>query len=57
MECMAGKVAGDRRFEEMGGVVDRSITSQNSVRVSRYRGVGRCFKMGVLRTGLWPVLP
>ena len=28
MECMAGKVAGDRQFEVMGGVVDRSIASQ-----------------------------
>ena len=35
VESMAGKVAGDRQFEEMGGVVDRSIASQHSVRVSR----------------------
>ena len=29
------KVAGDRQFEEMGGVIDQSIASQHSVRVSR----------------------
>ena len=34
MERMAGKVAGDRQFEAMGGV-DQSIASQNSIRVSR----------------------
>ena len=27
MECMTGKVAGDRQFEAMGGVVERSIVS------------------------------
>ena len=31
MERMAGKIAGDRRFEVMGGVVDQSIASQHSV--------------------------
>ena len=34
MERMAGKVAGDRQFEAMGGVVDQSIASQHSIRVS-----------------------
>ena len=28
-------IAGDRRFEAMGGVVDRSIASQHGIRVSR----------------------
>ena len=31
MERMAGKVAGDSQFEVMGGVVDRSIASQNRI--------------------------
>ena len=35
MERMAGKVAGDRRFEATGRVVNGSIASQHSIRVSR----------------------
>ena len=31
MERMAGKVAGDRQFEEMGGVGDRSIDCESTV--------------------------
>ena len=30
MERMAGKVAGDRQFEEMGRVVDRSIDCEST---------------------------
>ena len=30
MERMAGKVAGDRQFDEMGGVVDRSIDREST---------------------------
>ena len=30
MEPMAGKVAGDRQFEEMGGVVDQSIDREST---------------------------
>ena len=37
MERMAGKVAGDRRFEAMGGVIDRLIASQHSIQVSLLR--------------------
>ena len=38
MERMAGRVAGDSRFEAMGGVVNRSIASEHNshrIRVSR----------------------
>ena len=30
MERMAGKVAGDHQFEEMGGVVNRSIDHEST---------------------------
>ena len=30
MERMAGKVAGGRQFEEMGGVVDRSLDRKST---------------------------
>ena len=32
---MAGKVAGDRQFEEMGGVVDRESTQCTRIQVAK----------------------